>query len=213
MAVSRLDPEERRSELIAATLELIGEAGIGAATVRDIARRAGVTQGLIRHHFSTKEDLIAAAFERHAQKLMEGALAVGGGDEPALDRLRRFVERSLRPPSIGPEPVSLWAAFMSLVQTSPTIRNIHIRTYRQFRDRLEELISEARADCGRPVTAGTSRAMAITANAIIDGLWLEGSALPEQFESDELVALGCAAVGAVCGLDLEVEAGVRGARP
>lgn len=203
--VTRLEPEERRMELIAATLELIGEAGIGAATVRDIALRAGVTQGLIRHHFSTKDELLAAAFEHHIGKVIEGALAASSGDGSALDRLTRFIERTLRPPSVSSESVSLWAAFISLVQTSPAMRDIHVRSYRQYRDCLEVLIGEAMAEAGRPTYPDAVRSMAITANAVIDGLWIEGSALPDQFKPDELFILGCEAVSAICGLDLNPE--------
>ena len=53
--------EQRKDDLIQATLSLIAEQGVRAATVRAIAKRADVTQGLIRHYFSTKHDLILAA--------------------------------------------------------------------------------------------------------------------------------------------------------
>ena len=42
--------EQRKDDLIQATLSLIAEQGVRAATVRAIAKRADVTQGLIRHH-------------------------------------------------------------------------------------------------------------------------------------------------------------------
>ena len=54
--------ESRRAALIAATQSLVAEGGPEAATVRAIASRAGVTAGLIRHYFQTKEELIRAAY-------------------------------------------------------------------------------------------------------------------------------------------------------
>ena len=54
--------ERRRDALIAAALDLVSEGGPEAATVRAIAERAGVTPGLIRHYFRTKEDLTRAAY-------------------------------------------------------------------------------------------------------------------------------------------------------
>ena len=56
---------QRKLELIQATLSLIAELGVRGTTVRAIAERADVTQGMIRHHFSSKEDLITAAYEHH----------------------------------------------------------------------------------------------------------------------------------------------------
>jgi AcrR family transcriptional regulator len=47
---SRATEAERREDLIAATLDCIADVGIQGATVRQIAARAGVTGGLIRHY-------------------------------------------------------------------------------------------------------------------------------------------------------------------
>ena len=64
----RASEGERREELIAATLDCIAEAGIEGATVRQIAARAGVTPGLIRHYFMTKDQMLQAAY----RQLMNG---------------------------------------------------------------------------------------------------------------------------------------------
>ncbi|HEV8172134.1 MAG TPA: helix-turn-helix domain-containing protein, partial [Actinoplanes sp.] len=40
-----------------AAIRLIAERGTDATTVRDIAREAGVSPGLLRHHFGSKEAL------------------------------------------------------------------------------------------------------------------------------------------------------------
>lgn len=41
------------------------------------------------------------------------------------------------------------------------------------------------------------RSDAIACNAVIDGLWLEGSALPQDFAPGELERIGLASVGAI----------------
>ena len=62
----RREPAAQRKEaLIQATLSLVAEEGVHGATVRAIADRANVTQGLIRHYFSSKEELIMAAYAYH----------------------------------------------------------------------------------------------------------------------------------------------------
>ena len=58
----RAGEAERRKDLIAATLDSISEHGLEGATVRDIAARAGVTGGLIRHYFSGKDEMVQAAY-------------------------------------------------------------------------------------------------------------------------------------------------------
>jgi AcrR family transcriptional regulator len=46
-----------------AAMQLFGEIGYERATTRAIAERAGVTSGLIRHHYGSKERLLAACDE------------------------------------------------------------------------------------------------------------------------------------------------------
>jgi hypothetical protein len=55
------DPEGKRAAIIAAARAVFAEHGYARATIREIARRAGVTHGLVVLHFSTKERLFLSA--------------------------------------------------------------------------------------------------------------------------------------------------------
>ena len=46
-----------RARIRDAAIDLFAERGIAAATIRDIAQAAGVSSGLVRHHFGSKEGL------------------------------------------------------------------------------------------------------------------------------------------------------------
>lgn len=191
--------ERRRDDLIAAALELVSEGGPQAATVRAIAERAGVTPGLIRHYFSSKEELTRAAYQRLMDQ-MNGDSAVVLQDGPAdpTARLAWFVAASISPPVVDPVAVGLWAGFLHGVQHDPSMRDVHIATYLGFRDVLQSLI----AALPRPATATQLRSDAIACNAVINGLWLEGSVLPEAFAAGEIVSIGLASVGAILKTDL-----------
>ena len=191
--------EVRRDALIAAALSLVAEGGPQAATVRAIAERAGVTPGLIRHYFQTKEDLTRAAYQTMMDRMTQANTAVLDTLRAApAARLAAFVDAALRPPVMEPETLGLWAGFIHKVRADPAIRAVHEITYLAYRDRLEGLI----ADLARPADAATLRREAIACNAVIDGLWLEGSALPDAFAPGELSAIGLASVGAILGIDL-----------
>ena len=64
------------------------------------------------------------------------------------------------------------------------MRAVHEATYLAFRDRLERLIRDALSEAGRDT--GDSRGLAIAANALLDGLWIEAGALPGHFNTDQL---------------------------
>lgn len=200
----RAGEEARRTDLIEATLALIAEGGHEAATVRAIAARAGVTPGLIRHYFARKEDLVAAAHEALMTGLTEAAAArLDDLPRDPRARLAGFVAASVSPPVADPRVMALWAAAMQLVPRDSAMRRVHAVTYLAFRDRLEGLIAEALRAAGRPADPPTLRAHAVAGNALIDGLWLEASALPELMAGMDLPALALSAFSRLLDLPLE----------
>ena len=191
--------DKRREALIAAALDLVAEGGPQAATVRAIADRAGVSPGLIRHYFASKDELTREAY-RHLMEQMTTDTAASLNTAPTdpLARLATFVASSLRPPVVDPVAVGLWAGFLHDVRRDPSLREVHAATYLGYRDLLQALI----AALPRTADADQLRADAIACNAVIDGLWLEGSMLPESFVAGEIERIGLASVGAILGVDL-----------
>jgi len=57
----RRNLEASRAAILDAAREVFTERGYARATIREIARRAGVTHGLVMRHFGTKEQLLIAA--------------------------------------------------------------------------------------------------------------------------------------------------------
>ena len=55
------DPEGKRAAIVGAARQVFAEQGFAKATIREIARRAGVTHGLVMLHFESKERLFLAA--------------------------------------------------------------------------------------------------------------------------------------------------------
>ncbi|WIY25158.1 TetR/AcrR family transcriptional regulator [Parasedimentitalea psychrophila] len=203
----RESAEQRKDALIVATLSLVAEMGVRGATVRAIAERADVTQGLIRHYFSSKEELIIAAYEHHMTTMTDQTFALAAAvDSSARDRLAALVNASLRPPVADPRAVALWASFLNKVQRDAQMKATHERTYAYFRDQLQDLISAALEEAGQRPSPTRLRHLATACNGVIDGLWMEGGALPDAFAPGELPGIGVEAVGAIIGLDLEQKA-------
>lgn len=92
-AQQREDTRNRIVEVAAATF---AERGFRAASTRDIADRAGVTQGLVTYHFGSKVALWKAAADRIFAQL-RGAFAVPdvpapeGGGAVAREAIRQYV--------------------------------------------------------------------------------------------------------------------------
>ncbi|RMI28709.1 TetR/AcrR family transcriptional regulator [Nocardia stercoris] len=62
-------PAAVRDAVLAAAVQVLTESGYAATSVRAVARRAGVSQGALQHHFRSKADLVAAALAHLAGEL------------------------------------------------------------------------------------------------------------------------------------------------
>lgn len=195
----RMGEERRRDDLIAAALDLMAEGGPESATVRAIAARAGATPGLIRYYFSTKDDLWRAAYRTHMTRLTEQCrAAIPAVPRSPGARLTAFVVASLSPPVTDGAALRLWAGFIGMAQRNPAMNEIHETTYLLYRDALQELIAALPGRCD----TARLRTLAIACNGVLDGLWLEGCALPDKFADGELARIGVESMGAILGEDL-----------
>lgn len=189
----------RREALLTAAMELIAEGGPKAATVRAIALKAGVTAGLIRHYFTSKEELVRESYRWTMDKMTLAAVtALPDLETNPVLRLAIFVAASLQPPVVDRTRVGLWAGFMHGVQHDADMRAVHIQTYLGYRDLLETLIVDLQID----MSPGGHHTAAISCNGLIDGLWMEASTVPEIFEDGEILTIGLRSVGAILGVDL-----------
>jgi len=79
--------ERTKAAIIGAARLLFAERDFSAVSIRDIAQAAGVSHGLVQHHFGTRERLIAAIVQNEIDELAARprALPAGASD---LERLR-----------------------------------------------------------------------------------------------------------------------------
>jgi AcrR family transcriptional regulator len=66
----RLTPENRRAVIVSAALEVFAEAGYDRASMRAVAKAAGITTPVLYDHFGSKADLYAALVESEADALI-----------------------------------------------------------------------------------------------------------------------------------------------
>jgi AcrR family transcriptional regulator len=68
---SKKTVEQRRQDILEASLSIFAQKGYNGSTTAEIARLAGVAEGTIFRHFSTKKDLLIAVLE---PKIIEGLI-------------------------------------------------------------------------------------------------------------------------------------------
>jgi AcrR family transcriptional regulator len=77
---------ETRERLLRAAADVFAERGYDGTRVADIAAAAGVSNGALYAHFSSKADLLVAALRTHGRHLL-GQLFAADPDRPVVDLL------------------------------------------------------------------------------------------------------------------------------
>ncbi|MFD5856860.1 TetR/AcrR family transcriptional regulator [Streptomyces chartreusis] len=99
----RRDPEGHRAAIIEAARHTFAERGYARTTLREIARRAGVTHGLITRHFASKERLFLAAVPGNRD--LEQVAA--GDPETLPDRIAEAFVRRLETDAVNDSLIAL----------------------------------------------------------------------------------------------------------
>lgn len=192
-AWQRAPEESRRADLIRATIDCVADGGVAAATVREVAARAGVSNGLIRHHFATKEALVQAAYRSLVDDMTNAAEDTAG--TVTHQWLARFLAANCRPPVLDARSLSAWAGFVGHVRNDPEMAAIHRAGYLRFCALLEAAIASL-------ALGGDTARQARQIAALIDGLWLEGCLASELFAQGELARLALDGAGRILNTTL-----------
>jgi AcrR family transcriptional regulator len=91
---ARLEPDQRRRQILAAARRLFSERGYSAVSTAEIAAEAGVARGLINHYFGTKRSLYVEVVREMVRFRSQPVPEYVDGATPQ-DRLDESIDRWL----------------------------------------------------------------------------------------------------------------------
>ena len=180
--------KQRRQQLINATMKCIARKGMSSTTLGDVAREAGLSQGIVNLHFKSKENLLKETLRYLADEYkaqFNKALEKSGPG--AADKLMALLELDLRPSIIDRQKIAVWFAFWGEVTSRPTYRKICDERDQYYDEVIEEL-------CSTIISEGSyegicPRNVGITLNSMTNGMWLSYLISPATFDRDEAMAV------------------------
>ena len=173
--------EKRRRQLIDATMKCIGRKGLTGMTLSDVAKEAGLSQGIVNLHFESKDNLLTETLLSLADEYrtqFDRALERAGA--AASDKLLAVVEHDLRPSILDRRKLAVWFAFWGEVKSRPTYRKICDAHDRYYDDVVANLCDELIEEGGYTGINGETAAEALT--SMSNGLWLSCLLSPQNWD-------------------------------
>jgi TetR/AcrR family transcriptional repressor of bet genes len=179
---------DRREALVDAAIESLKRYGYEGLSVRRIAAEAGVSIGLINHHFPNKDTLVAESYRTFSRRLaasFEKAAGAAGADPRA--RLRAYLDAFFSGPNLNPQVLTAWVVYWSLVQVSPEMRAVRDEEGQGYSEALGRMLSDLARSRGSAVVDLGLAVKGLT--ALLDGLWLQLCLDPTSFRPKDAAAL------------------------
>lgn len=145
--------------------------GIREFTVDRVMAEAGVSRGLIMHHFGSMDGLLVAVYSR-----MYGEwIAAITKPRPGLGRIEALVEALVSPALFSPDVLRVWLTLWGEIATNPVLRDEHRARYGGYRDS----IADALRDTAPPDAGFDAETVATAFICLVDGLGVQRCVDPD----------------------------------
>lgn len=159
---TRLTAADRRTALIEAALACMAEGGISAFTVDRISAKAGVSRGLITHHFGAMSGLLTAAYAHLYAEVIPTAETLPKG----AVRLTALLDALFDPRFFNRPALNMWLTMWGAIANTAELTDEHRRQYTSYINMVADILAE-RSRHGDP------SALARTFICLVDGLSLQ----------------------------------------
>ncbi len=174
--------ERTRTRLIEATIEIIAKDGLCGTTVGKVARKAGLSQGIVNFHFESKDLLFheTLIFLTEEYRTIWQAALDEAGEQPAV-KLESFVRALFQPPWAEHDRLACWFAYWGDAYARGIYRRIGSRVDEELSEVLEALCVGLLEQVG---SANKKDPREVVSNlvAMITGHWLMKLLRPQEVD-------------------------------
>lgn len=176
-------PEERREQLILATIRSVADRGLADTTIATVAQEAGLSQGIVNLHFRSKDGLLTETLRYLADEYRSACEeAAAAGELSPVAGLLAMVELDFRRSICSRDKLAVWFAFWGERRFRPTYRRICAARDRSYDDMVRVICARLCAEGGYADVEPTLVADGLS--ALTDGLWLDLLVRPESMSRE-----------------------------
>ncbi|GLY13611.1 hypothetical protein Kisp01_06270 [Kineosporia sp. NBRC 101677] len=183
------DPTRGRQVIAEAAVHLVATHGLEGVSVRKVATQAGVSAGLVQHHFPTKQALLLAAMHQVDAAVQARLEPLVSDRRSASARLRALALEILPLDETRATEARVWLAFIAAAPADPAITQAHAATWQELAEILTRLLTHHHGS-DQPEL---DRATLLLAG--LDGLAVTALAEPQRLPPPRLLALAEQLIG------------------
>lgn len=182
----KLPKDERRVQLIEATISVLAAKGFARTTMSEVARAAGLSHGLVNFHFQSKDNLLLETLlylaEEYQQNWTE-ALAASGPD--AAEQIAALLRADFNPRICTPERLPAWCTFWGEAQSRPIYQQRCGANDDAYIAIFEGLCARMNAEHGY---SGDPTRVARILRVAVEGVWLDMMTMTQPYSHAEALA-------------------------
>jgi len=175
--------EERRLQVLEATIDTLGRRGFAQMTMTDVANAAGISHGLVNFHFGTKEKLLTETLLYLAAEYRENWMsALANAPKDPAAQLNALMMADFNEAICTQSRLAAWCAFWGEAQSRPIYQEQCGSNNLAYVSVLEEI-------CARLIGEGDYRLdpviVARVLRVTMDGLWLDLLTMTAPYSREE----------------------------
>lgn len=179
-----VDHEKQRKMVAAAAIRVIRDHGLEHATVRNIAKEAGLSVGSMRHYFATQAELFAFCMNLFADRVQQRVEALQM-NESVLQNMKNLLLQFLPLDEDRKIEMEVWFSFTAKVLVYPELKKLsdqmHQGMYMSAQYVIQELQTQGLTDPDMDAGVETEKLY-----ALIDGLAIHMLMQPERLTAERV---------------------------
>ena len=203
MPGNRAAEDVRRAQIIKAAYAVAASKGLDGFTGRDVARKAGISHGLVLFHFKTRQQLIIALLDwlLATTTVLHITDDIARITEP-LDRLHGLLRTEMDRLSREPRRIRLFFDFWAKGIRHAAIRSKMRRELARYREAFRPIAGEVLASEPARFPDVSPEGLAAVAVSFIKGCAVQAMIDPEHFDIEEYLAAAQGLVGQLASASL-----------
>lgn len=132
----------RRSQLTRAAYKVVGKKGYYDFTIKDIAKEAGLSTGLVHYYFKNKDDLLLNLLKEMNQNMNKYLYKSISDLENPLEKLNMFITQAFDLVNTEKDYFYVLIDFWTQINRNDRIKKANIKLFQSYRDECRKILEE-----------------------------------------------------------------------